>query len=744
MPTDGDETNTVIEDTTLTVADGAAGDLLNNANDPDGDVLTITNYTIAGIAGNQPIGQAVAIPGVGSITINANGSYSFTPALNFTGAIPVITYTVSDGKGGTDTSTLTLTMEGRPDTPDSANVSRTTNEDTNYVVKLADFAFTDGDGDTLTAVRITTLPTDGKLLLNGQVVQAGTEVTVAQLNAGSLVFAPDQHESNSPYATFTFQVKDSTGALDATANTFTMNVTAVPDAPTLTTGQKQLAIAENFEEIDLGQTNGTPNYFKNTDVTSLTGGIWRTDNAAVGANPKSVEVAAFANTFAYGATSNGSNGTRAVELEQNPNDRSNLYTEIAVEKGEVFSFSFDAAARQNNNGGPIANKTSVFYVYWEGQLVYTFNSLSGTFTNFQLDLVATQTGNARLEFIAADSDSFGAMVDNIKVDLRQNTGVQGYVVNVPDITAGLVDKDGSETLAIRVESIPVGAVLTDGVNTFTSVAGATTATVTGWDLTKISLLPPAAFSGTIDLNVVATATETSNNTSVSTSKQVQLTVLADANNQYGAAADDTLSGTASADRLWGFEGNDRLSGAAGNDTVIGGLGNDTLAGDDGNDLLDGGVGTDSLSGGLGIDTLQGGKGNDTLTGNDGNDVFRWSLGDGGTGGAPVRDVITDFSTSAVGGDILDLRDLLQGEEVNVTTNLHNYIDIDTTSVAGQTIIRISSTGGFTNGVYDASKEDQSITLSNIDLRAALGRPNGTDLDLLRDLVARKQLIVDGV
>ncbi len=76
-PVDGNETNTATEDVTLTVADGAAGDLLNNATDVEGNPLTITGYTIAGIGGTQAVGSAVTIPGVGSITINANGSYTF-------------------------------------------------------------------------------------------------------------------------------------------------------------------------------------------------------------------------------------------------------------------------------------------------------------------------------------------------------------------------------------------------------------------------------------------------------------------------------------------------------------------------------------------------------------------------------------------------------------------------------------------------------------------------------------------
>ncbi|MDZ7813322.1 MAG: hypothetical protein U5L74_09455, partial [Ideonella sp.] len=225
-------------------------------------------------------------------------------------------------------------------------------------------------------------------------------------------------------------------------------------------------------------------------------------------------------------------------------------------------------------------------------------------------------------------------------------------------------------------------------------------------------------------------------------------LLADANNQYGAVADDTLAGTANADRLWGFEGNDRLSGGAGNDTVIGGVGNDTLAGEDGNDLLDGGLGSDSLTGGLGIDTLQGGKGNDTMSGNDGNDVFRWSLGDGGTAGAPARDVISDFSTSGWRWRHSRSQGPARGRTSDYATNLHNYIEIDTTSVAGQTIIRISSTGGFAKRASMTRSEGRPvhhIEQHQPALSAGLNsRTTGQIQAVLRELVSRKQLIIDGV
>ena len=55
----------------------------------------------------MPQATRQSIPGVGTLTIGADGAYTFTPDLNYNGPVPVATYTVSDGTL-TDTATLTL------------------------------------------------------------------------------------------------------------------------------------------------------------------------------------------------------------------------------------------------------------------------------------------------------------------------------------------------------------------------------------------------------------------------------------------------------------------------------------------------------------------------------------------------------------------------------------------------------------------------------------------------------------
>ena len=59
-----------------------------------------------------------------------------------------------------------------------------------------------------------------------------------------------------------------------------------------------------------------------------------------------------------------------------------------------------------------------------------------------------------------------------------------------DIDSALVDVDGSESLSLKIEAIPVGATLSDGTNNFLSTSGTSTADVTDWDLTNLTVTAP--------------------------------------------------------------------------------------------------------------------------------------------------------------------------------------------------------------------------------------------------------------
>src|SRR6185312_218582 len=201
-------------------------------------VGTLTNNGVAVTAGNF-------IP-VADIT---GGHLAFTPAANANGTgYASFTFQVQDiggtGNGGVDTdpsaNTITINVTSVNDAPSGADKTVSTNEDTAYAFTAGDFGFSDIDGNTLQAVKITTLPVAGTLTNNGVAVTAGSSIPIADITGGHLVFTPAANANGTGYASFTFQVQDIGGTgnggvdTDPSANTVTINVTSVNDAPVAT------------------------------------------------------------------------------------------------------------------------------------------------------------------------------------------------------------------------------------------------------------------------------------------------------------------------------------------------------------------------------------------------------------------------------------------------------------------------------------------------------------------------------
>ncbi|MEO6689770.1 MAG: Ig-like domain repeat protein [Dokdonella sp.] len=105
LPLAGDASYATNEDAPLTV--GAALGVLASASDPDGDTLTIINASTLDAAG---IG--------GSVVLNANGSFAYTPPADANG-VATFEYTISDGLESV-TATATITVGAVNDPPSFA------------------------------------------------------------------------------------------------------------------------------------------------------------------------------------------------------------------------------------------------------------------------------------------------------------------------------------------------------------------------------------------------------------------------------------------------------------------------------------------------------------------------------------------------------------------------------------------------------------------------------------------------
>ncbi|MGB7803822.1 Ig-like domain-containing protein [Buttiauxella sp.] len=117
--------------------------LLGEASDNDNDTLRITTFTINGV--DHPAGlDVVDIPGMGRITITAEGLYIFSPLADWNGVVPPITFTVSDGNQGSEVNgTLVINVRSVVDiAPDQAT---THSDDAVIIDVLANDTFSNPD-----------------------------------------------------------------------------------------------------------------------------------------------------------------------------------------------------------------------------------------------------------------------------------------------------------------------------------------------------------------------------------------------------------------------------------------------------------------------------------------------------------------------------------------------------------------------------------------------------------------------
>ena len=785
-----------VEDTPITFA---AAQLLTNDVDVDGNVLSIASATSG--AG-------------GTAVLNANGSVTFTPNLNFNGNAS-FTYVASDGAALSAPTTVTVVVAPVNDAPVALPDILNGTEDTVSTFSAAQLLAIDVD-------------VDGNVLSIAS-VSSGVGGT-AVLNAnGSVTFTPLLN-FNGP-ARFSYVASDG-AALSASA-AVTVNVAPVNDAPVAhndvaQTNQGQAltisaaALLANDTDVDVGDILSL------RSVQAATGGSVTLDaqgNVVFTPNAGFIGTGSFFYTIAdsAGATSTANVAVNVIQTINSPTllapteifalhggsasmisslppnlpvlQQAGVEATLVLFPGtldnfdpppgpvlnalfnvDVTSLDFTTYSVAMNVG----NKMSFNWSFFNGEDL-DFEILQG-FNDMVIVVITDPNGVRQLVQLTSSEqvgvNSNGALVDAtggftftaalagdyqfswLVTDGRDFHKGSSLSVNEAGFTTAAgtfgmpiafsVSAELNAALPVQALSFTIAGVPADAAFSAGQNLGAGVWSFTSADLDGLNFLPGISFTGSVNLNVTATATDTVSHATGSTSQVVAVTVDSTSNDIMGTQNADALNGTAGNDLIQGFGANDVISGLDGNDMLYGDAGNDTLIGGNGNDVLFAGSGNDSLDGGAGSDRLRGGAGNDLMTGGLGADVFEWTLADRGTAGAPATDIITDFGLFASPGtsDILDLRDLLQGEaKAGLSAgNLQQFLDFDTTSTPGSTVIRISSVGGFAGGTYSAAAEDERIVLQGVDLRSAATLGLGaaaTDNDIVSQLLRHGSLLVNG-
>ena len=171
-------------------------------------------------------GQTATIPNVGTLLINSDGTYTFTPVADYNGPVPQAVYTVTDGNL-TDTGTLDITITPVNDAPVAVDDSAITPENTPVSGALI-ANDSDVDADNLSVTQFVVGGTTYTIPANGSATATIPNVgTLVIKSDGTYTFTPVQfYNGTVPAATYTL----SDGQATDTA-VLSITVSSVNDPP---------------------------------------------------------------------------------------------------------------------------------------------------------------------------------------------------------------------------------------------------------------------------------------------------------------------------------------------------------------------------------------------------------------------------------------------------------------------------------------------------------------------------------
>src|SRR4051794_8491323 len=247
-PAGTDNTVTTAEDTTLTFATTDFG-FSDPADSPANGFAAVKITNITGAGSLELSGVPVTTGQSVSVAAITAGNLKFVPGAGANGAgYAAFDFQVQDNggtaNGGVDldqsANSMTVDVTSVNDAPAGTDKTVTTAEDTTLTFATTDFGFSDpadSPANAFAAVTITNITGAGSLELSGVPVTTGQSVSVAAITAGNLKFVPGAGANGAGYAAFDFQVQDNGGTanggvdLDQSANSMTVDVTSVNDAP---------------------------------------------------------------------------------------------------------------------------------------------------------------------------------------------------------------------------------------------------------------------------------------------------------------------------------------------------------------------------------------------------------------------------------------------------------------------------------------------------------------------------------
>ncbi|MGE8616178.1 MAG: tandem-95 repeat protein, partial [Achromobacter spanius] len=456
------DAGTAVEDAPLS-ASAAAGLLANDTYNRDGSITAASYDSDADGTPDTAITLGVATALVrngvttGSLTLNADGSYAFTPAANYDGLVPVVRYTITT-PGGSSNGDLSLAITPVNDAPVLADTSLTvvavmpTNgAPTNQVgILVSDLVggVTDADTGAVKGVAVTAINSSGTLyysINNGanwtQVVSL-TEATARLLAADGvtrLYFRPNAGVVGNVNDALTIRAWDRTSGTNGGTGNATVNgggtafssatdtiLMRTNTAPVLNTALDLIYTADEDAPVPVGvvgvlvsaftagMTDADPGALKGVaiiDITGTHGDWWYTLDGGT-------------TWFAMGPVS----GSSALLLPDTPDARIYYVPDAGFNGDATFEMTLRGWDQTSGTAGTKVNIGSST----------TFSSLSDSVQVFVTPVNDAPVLNAATRTLTAISEDL-----NAGIPAPAPTGAVGSSVN--NFIGSTSDVDGPQT-----------------------------------------------------------------------------------------------------------------------------------------------------------------------------------------------------------------------------------------------------------------------------------------------------------
>ncbi|RVT40656.1 tandem-95 repeat protein, partial [Sphingobium algorifonticola] len=458
--------------------------------------------------------------------------FVYTPNANYNGT-DSFTYTLSDGAGGSDTATVSLTIAAVNDAPDAVNDNGgSTAYETPRSISLASLLGndTDIDGGALSVVSV-------QNAVNGSVAIVG----------GNAVFTPTAGYSGA--ASFTYTVSDGAGGTD----TATVALTVSPPV----SGDDDLFFSTLADELFDGAAGNDTVSYRNIAIVNGQGVTMRLrDNTPLNTGPAGID------TFISIENMNGSLGNDVLYGDSKINvlrgDSGNDRLFGGAGNDQLFGDDGDDFVDGGLGDDILSGGLGIDTLDYQTMTVGVTVSLANSGVQ--------NTGGAGLDRVSGFENLRGSRANDVLTGNAGNNVIGGQTGN-----DRIIGGAGNDQLSGDSGDDIIDGGLGDDV-----MAGGT-----GIDTLDYS-------SMTTGVTVSLAITQLQNTGGAGTDR------VSGFENLRGSRVNDVLTGDGNANVISGQTGNDIIYGGAGDDQLFGDAGDDILFGGAGRDVLAGGVDADTF------------------------------------------------------------------------------------------------------------------------------------------------------